>query len=441
MRHLAILVACAIPALCLIGCGGAGGELATPTETGPDLGAATLEGTVLDVDGESSLVAGVPLMCDETGEVVTSGADGSFHFSDLPEGDVTLSLAPGGPVAGSRYVSRSDDGEDAEEEEEEEVDDDAADDDEDEAGDDTERSNRRVKIRRIRRGDRLFIQIRIRGGVIIEIRVTRGDDDDGSDGSGERELEIKMVKTEANEDPDMEGELELSVEANGDHEFEVEVEDATPGDLLEAVVIDPDGREDSLGFRAVELDGDAEWKLDTGDEDELPFGVEGLGQLEGHRVVVRDADDVDLLRARIPILPRRDDERDFCFRIRARARLVPQVDDVRGYVAMAARGCVDGDERRLLRQLFKIEAEELSRGQEVEFFLEDPDDPGTLVSLGTVIANRMGEAGVSFDTDDGDDLPFGVATIRALTGLRIQVRDDVTGDVLLTGRVPGTLED
>ncbi len=438
MRHVAILIACAIPALCLIGCGG-GGDLAAPTETGATLGAATLEGMVLDVDGESSLVAGVPLMCDETGEVVTSSADGSFHFADLPEGDITLSLATGGPVAGSRYVSRSDDGEDAEEEEE--ADDDDVDGDKDEAGDDSERSDRRVKIRRVRRGDRLFIQIRIRGGVIIEIRFTRGDDEDGSGGSGERELEIQMVKTEANEDPDMEGELELSVEANGDHEFEVEVEDATPGDLLEAVVINPDGREDSLGFRAVELDGDAEWKLDTGDEDELPFGVDGLGKLQGHRVVVRDADEVDLLRARIPLLPRRDDERDFCFRIRARARLVPHVEGVKGYVAMGAAGCVEGDERRLIRQIFRIEAAGLTRGQEVEFFLEDPDDPGSLVSLGTVIADRMGEAGVKFDTDDGDELPFGVATIRALTGLRLQVRDDVTGDVLLTGRVPGTLED
>jgi hypothetical protein len=440
MRQLAILLACALPTLCLIGCGG-GGDLAAPTEGGPDLGAATIEGMVLDVDGESALVAGVPLMCDETGEIVTSGPDGSFHFDALPEGDVTLSLATGGPVAGSRYVSRSDDGESDEGDEEEEADDDDSDVDRDEAGDDTERSDRRVKIRRVRRGDRLFIQIRIRGGVIIEIRLTRGGDADGSGGSGERELEIQMVKTEANDDPDMEGELELSVEANGDHEFEVEVEDATPGDLLEAVVIDPDGEEDSLGFRAVELDGDAEWKLDTGDGDELPFGVEGLGQLEGHRVVVRNVDEVDLLRARIPILPRRDDERDFCFRIRARARLVPQVDDVHGHVAMAARGCVDGDERRLLRQIFKIEAEGLTHGQEVEFFLEDPDEPGTLVSLGTIIANRMGEAGITFDTDDGDELPFGVATIRGLTGLRVQVRDDVTGDVLLEGRVPGTLED
>lgn len=287
MRRFLTWTAFVVPALCLIGCGGGGGT----DQGGESAGVfAAMQGVILDVDGETAQAGGVPLVVVETGEQAVSNADGSFDFNNLPDGDFTLALddntsAQLAPSFGSTS---------AEDDERDEGD-------EDDAADGSERRNRSVRIRRVRRGDTLFIQIRIEGGRIIEIRITRPDDD--GDGGGEREIEIAMHKTQANEDPDMEGELELSLEANGDQEFEVEVEDATVGDLLEVVVIDPDDNEASLGVRAVELDGDAEWKLDTGDGDELPFGVERLTQLEGHRVVVRDINGVNLLRARIPEFP------------------------------------------------------------------------------------------------------------------------------------------
>ena len=418
MRRFLVATAALIPALCLVGCGGGGAEDVPGDSVGTF---ASLHGVILDVDGETSQAAGVDLVVVETGEHATSSEDGGFVFENLPEGDFTLALANGGDVQALTLASDEEEGDD-------------------EVGDDNERRDGSVRIRRVRRGDSIYIQIRIEGGRIIEIRITRpgGDDDDGA---GERELEIAMHKTEANDDPDMEGEVELSLEGNGDQEFEVEVEDATTGDLLEAVVIDPDDNEYSLGFRAVELDGDAEWKLDTGDGDELPFGVLRLTSLEFHRVVVRDADGVDLLRARIPEFSPRDDDIDRCFRVRGRTRLVPHVDGVRGFVEVRAAGCIIDGEVRFLRQVFRIAGEGFRVGQEIEFFLEDPDEQGTLVSLGTVLANRHHEAQIKFDTADGDDLPFGVRSIRELVGLAVQVRDDVTGRVLLSSRVSDTVEE
>ena len=435
MRRIFTWIAVALPALCLVGCGG-GGE--APAGDSEGVSTATMEGVILDVDGESAQSGGVPLIIAETGEQAVSAADGTFAFENLPEGDFTLAIDENAPGAAQLAPSfaRTSVGDERDDEE--------GDDETDDAADDTERGDRSVRIRRVRRGDTLFIQIRIEGGRIIEIRITRPDRDDEppSAGGGERELEIMMHKTDANTDPDMQGEVELSLEANGDQEFEVEVEDATTGDLLEAVVIDPEDNEDSLGFRAVELDGDAEWKLDTGDGDALPFDVEHLRELEGYRVVVRDDQGVDLLRARIPDLPPHGDDMDArCFRLRARARLRPHVDGVRGYVAARAAGCRIEGEIRFLRQVFKIAGEGFDVGQEIEFFLEDPDNEGTLVSLGTVLANADGEAEIVFDTHDGDELPFGVASIRELRGLAVQVRDDVTGDILLSSRVADPIED
>lgn len=142
-----------------------------------------------------------------------------------------------------------------------------------------------------------------------------------------------------------------------------------------------------------------------------------------------------------PSSPPRDDDVDRCFRLRGRKRLVSHVDGVRGYVAVRARGCVVDGERRFIRQLFKIAGEGFDVGQEIEFFLEDPDNLGTLVALGTVLANSDGGAQIKFDTGDGDELPFGVASIRELRGLAVEVRDDVTGDTLLSSRVADPVED
>ncbi len=429
--------------LCLVlaACGGGVGDGGIPGDTSTNaLSAPVIEGVVLDVDGESDLSANVPLQIVETGEVAVTNAEGAFEFYDVPEGDVTIVLAQPGVISRSTNDSSDDSTDEKPEREEDGDDEDDTDGKDDEADDDNERTDREIRIRRIRRGDCVRVDIRIRVGEIIDIELTRtrceGDDDD-DDRCWKRELELEMTPTDGNPDPDMEGEVELEIDCVPCQKFEVEVEDATPGAILVAVVVDPDENVHVLGRREVEPDGDAEWRLDTCDEDELPFGYTRITGLSKHVVCVRTEDGRNLLKARIPALIR-DDEPDTCFHLRGRARLRSTSDDIAGLVEVGARGCVGTD---LLRQVFRIAGKGFEPGQEIEFFLDDPDDPGQLVSLGTVLANADGEADIEYDTADGDELPFGVGTVRVLTGMRIEVNDDVTGDLLLAGRVPGLMRD
>lgn len=422
--HTAFMLSC----LCLVlaACGGGAGEGGLLGDT-----SAKIEGVVLDVDGDSDLSANVPLQIVETGEIAVTDENGAFTFTEVPEGDVTLVLATPDVLP----ASAENDGKPGDEEDDAAGDDeDDTDGEDDEADDDHERRDREVIIRRIRRGDTVRIDIRIRGRQIIDITLTRTRNDEG-DVCWQRELEIEMTRTDGNPDADMEGEVELEVDCEPCQKFEVEVEDATPGDILVAVVIDPDGNEDVLGEREVEADGDAEWRLDTCNEDDLPFGYERLTALGKHGVCVRTEDGRNLLCARIPAFPTHDDDR--CFHLRGRRRLLSSSDDLQGGVAVDVRGCLDEG----FRQVLRIAGKGFEVGQEIEFFMEDPDDLGQLVSLGTVLANEEGLADIEFDTADGDELPFGVETLRSLVGMRIEVNDDVTGELLLFGRVPGLLRD
>ena len=433
MRLFTRWVALLLPTAILIGCGGGGG--------GPDAGGvdvlnqkASMEGIVLDVDGESAQAGGVAFVVEETGARTTTGVDGSFAFDELPEGEVNLVLDTANSLALSPEFSDAADDVTDDEKDEDEADDSDDENDKDEAADDSERDDRRIRIRRVRRGELIIIHIRIVSRRIVDVRIVRpADDVDGGCEVHERELELEMRRTDANTDPDMEGEVELSIESNCDQEFEVEVEDATVGDILEAVVINPDDEEDSLGFRVVELDGDAEWKIDTGDGQSLPFGKTRITGLGMHRVVVRDADGVDLLRTRIPRFHDGDPD---CFFVYGRARLIPKVEGVAGWVGIAARGCIPNDRDRLIKQLFRVYGEGLMPGRAYDIFLEDPDDPGTLVVIRTMTANRDGEVDLAYNTGEGDRLPLGAGTIRVLVGKEVQIRVAATDRIVLRGKVP-----
>ncbi len=388
-------------ALLFAACGGGSsgaGEVASVVQ------APELEGVVLDVDGETALVAGIALTMDETGEEVVSDEAGLFAFRHVPEGDLTLSLVHAKPRLLSARAFTSD-----------------------RANEQADRREDAVRIWRVQRGERIRVEVRVEEGRIVEARIVREND-------GRRELEIEMRRTDENPDPDMEGEIELAVDAEGCQEFEVEVENADPKMTLVAVVIDPASEdEDRLGVRTVEQDGDAEWRFDTCQGDDLPFGVDSLLDLEGYGVEVRNREGVALLRARIPDLPPHGN----CFRVRGAARLRSLVDPVGGHVKYRVVGCVPN----WLRQRIEFVAHHLDPWQEIEFFLEDPDHPGSLVSIGTLLANRRGVARLVFDTRLGDELPHDVASMRALIGMQIQIRDDVNGDLLLGGTVPPPLED
>ena len=422
--RLSLCLVVAFLALSLSACGGGGADAAA-FDSGP---VSKLDGTILDIDGDSDQRAGVSLTLVETGEVVTSNADGAFTFTALPEGDVTLAFADAPGVGKPSALQEASDADAAERE------DDAADGEKDDAGDDSERGDRWVRIRRIRLGESLRIEIRIVAGRIVHVRVIRPEIDHPTDDpcAGERELELAMHRSRLNDDPDMEGELEMSLECNGDQEFEVEVEDATTGNLLEAVVISPDLEEHSLGWRAVELDGDAEWKLDTGDGDALPFGVRHLGRLENHGVVVRDEEGTILLFVRIPELPPYDET---CGRVRGISRLHSNVEGAYGVSVLRAAYCIADEILTIERQVFLMGARGLEPGTNVAFYVQHPRTD-EMARVGRAKVDRGGSVVIVFDTMKGDDLPFGVATIRGLMDLRVQLRVAETGRVLLYGKTP-----
>lgn len=92
-------------------------------------------------------------------------------------------------------------------------------------------------------------------------------------------------------------------------------------------------------------------------------------------------------------------------------------------------------ESRSDRQRFDVEAEHLAPGRGVELVVIDPS--GLEESQGLRNADAFGEAEWELHSNDGDRLPFGVASAGDLEGFRVEVRDGLDGTVLLTGSLPG----
>jgi len=117
-------------------------------------------------------------------------------------------------------------------------------------------------------------------------------------------------------------------------------------------------------------------------------------------------------------------------RVRSMARLLRDAAspdaDVEGKVKIETR-----DDR----EKFSIEAEHLTPGTVVEFFLDDPADAAGFVSIGTAAALADGEAELERNTADGDTLPMGAEAAQDLAGFRVEVRL-TSGELLLTGEVP-----
>jgi len=195
-----------------------------------------------------------------------------------------------------------------------------------------------------------------------------------------------------------------------------------------------DADDDDDGDAADEDDGDAEDE-DDGDAEDADDGDVEDGEDENGNWCVHDVEDGDEVEVAVAI--RNGEVVEFSCsardRRRAEARLSPAPEspdtDVEGEVRL---------ESRVHRERFKIEAENLEPGTIVEFFLDDPATADGPVSIGTATADvEEGEAELAFDTKHGDELPFGVASVADLAGFAIEVRLASTGELLLSGEVPG----
>lgn len=440
-RFLALL--CFIPLL-LAACGGGGGL--APLDTAQ--AKARLDGGVTEIDGATANLDGVELVLVETGQRVVTGSDGSFAFRETPVGSFRIALVST-PVRTALLSLEAGDDDSASDDsaDDESADDDSADDesesesesasdddvDEESIEDGDESTETEVELHRVEDGESIRLRLRISDGVLEQVEVSRSTSD-------EREVELCLERTEANDDADMKGCLEVEQRDDGAR-FELEVEHATAGRTLELVVIDPDGVEESQGTLTVNLEGEAEWEFDM---TTLPFDVLTVDELEGYDVAVRDGvTGTNLLVGSIPELPASapsdaedddsdDDGSDDEGEERGKARLTAHEADLEGYVEIESEP-LEGD------QEFKIEAEYLAPGREVEFFIEDAAAPGTFVSLGTRAADLEGEAELELETDEGQTLPGGATTVAELVGLSVEVRDAVTGALLLDGTVPALM--
>ena len=219
------------------------------------------------------------------------------------------------------------------------------------------------------------------------------------------------------------------------------MEHATFGRDLELVVISPDGVEETQGTRTVDADGEASWDFDTSDGGRLPFAVSSIEDLEGYAVEVRDfSTEVALLTVSVPEMAPHMDEDDHMNgdpetdRTRGRMRLTSHVEGLEGYVEMRHRA--SRDEER-----FNVEVEGLAAGQEVDIYIQDATDADTFTYVGSMTANADGHAEMELDTRDGDSLPHGAGHVGDLMGLELEVRDALTGDVLLSGHAPSMMHD
>ncbi len=432
-----LLLSLALAATPACGGGADGGLPAGPTAP---VATAILDGQVLEVDGQTTALAGIAVVLAETATTAVTGADGAFSLGAVPTGSLTLDVSM--PTAGAPSVVASgsaegDGGRGAAGNPDPGGGPSGAGPDEIEDGEDLN-GNGTLEIHRARDRERIRVQLRIQDGAVLSMTCSRDGDRDG-DGEcdGERDVEVRMTLAESSDDDDIAGELDLDARA-GRECFRVQVEGATPDRLLAVVAIDPAGLEDPQGTATVGADGAASWEFDAFQGDRLPFGATTVAELEGYRAEVRDASTALLLLfAEVPELPplllcdpdRSGDPSPDAERLRARVRLQAEKAGLEGSVELRSRA-EDGTER------FEMRAEHLAAGRTAVFEIETARQSERFSRIGAEAANASGEARLTIDTRNGDTLPNGALGVRQLQRLRVRVRDADTDALLLTGTVP-----
>ncbi|MHC4958242.1 MAG: carboxypeptidase-like regulatory domain-containing protein [Planctomycetota bacterium] len=145
--------------------------------------------------------------------------------------------------------------------------------------------------------------------------VVRGLVQDGA-GDPVAGAEVLLIETAAAQDGDDDGAFEFEVEPGtytvhvGDSEIEIECDD---GEVVE-IRCELDGDEvveidvDDIETATADAEGEASYRVDTADGDELPGGAETLDDLAGKRLEAKLGDDV-LIVAEVPDMPQ-DREKD-----------------------------------------------------------------------------------------------------------------------------------
>jgi len=268
----------------------------------------------------------------------------------------------------------------------------------------------------------------------------------GGGDDGARTGEAPLLPPDGGPQPEARGSIEV-LAAPDRQRFEVEVEAADPTVPLFVFIRSEIGVETSLGTLAT---GNGEIEFDTGEGMALPLGAASVEALAGLSVEVRDAEATLVLAGTVPAPGEGhgdddgdddadddedghgdDDDDDHADRRPARGRAALMRADTSPFADASGRVEV---ERKHGEEELEIEAEHLDAGTAVEFFLAD--EGGTMTSVGAAEADDGGEAEIEFETDDGDPLPLGAASVDELAGRRVEVRLAADGTLILFGEVP-----
>jgi hypothetical protein len=358
---------------------------------------AELQGVIYEVDGQTRDRAGVELILLETGDRATTDADGNFAFEDLADGMYTLDV-----VGATLAQAGGDD----------------FDNDEDGAG--------RPMVEVDRDNGVVSIHLAVRDGRVVEWSLAH------------RKFQRATMRLEATDAGDgLEG--KVRVESRADRErIKVCVEGLQAGDVIDVCFAAPADTPTftSAGTATADAEGEACFDRDTKQGDTLPEGATSVAELEGYLIQVK-VDATVVLEGEVPPLPEppsgdtpgngngnNGNRPDFDGRGRGRVFLDSTVDGVTGKLEINGWPAKE-------RQRFRIVVEGLTEGDEVTFQIEDPDNAGSYLELGTDTADAEGEA--KYDTHKSA-LPLGAESIDDLVGLGVRVL--LGGEVILTGTVP-----
>lgn len=275
----------------------------------------------------------------------------------------------------------------------------------------------------------------------------------------------------------------LRLERRSDRqELRVQIEGAPTGLALDVWMEDGTGAVALVGAMREDDPGEYVWRVRTKKGDALPFGVSDLSELSGRKVEVRTAAGQTVFTAAIPTLPAAA-ARSFAKRPLRTGLAVDGA--VAGSVgALGSKAKVEVRRKRNGDEKFEVELDDAPAGLSLELWMEDAtgamvlvgamtaesddDEGGDDRSSGTSGDDDSGEEGESDDdgsddasgdddgddddgdgdtddddweytyeveTEDGDVLPLGAASVSDLAGLRVEVRT-TSGEVLASGTVP-----
>ena len=166
-------------------------------------------------------------------------------------------------------------------------------------------------------------------------------------------------------------------------------------------------------------DGDAKLYLDTKKGDPMPLLVKDVEQLAGRCIQIRGDDDVVYLTGIVPD-------------INNPAKKGKSSDDLAGdgKGEIRLRRDVDDPDSR-----FEVRVKKQGKKVKRDVFLQSPD--GGFILVKRIKTDKDGNGKLRLRTRDGDPLPDGAKTLEDLADRIVEVRDVLTGEVVLVGTVPG----